>query len=75
MVRSVKCGLCQGCILSPLLFSLYINGAVKMLKEDKCGVEGGGWIRLSVLFVLCLGHVLVLHWTILCVLTSWCGAL
>ena len=24
--------------LSPLLFSLYINGVVKKLKEEKCGV-------------------------------------
>ena len=32
----------QGCILSPLVFSLYINGAVKKLKKERCGVKCGG---------------------------------
>ena len=29
-------GLRQGCVLSLLLFSLYINGATKRLQEEKC---------------------------------------
>ena len=37
----VNIGLQQGCVLTPLLFSLYINGAVKKLKEGKCGIECG----------------------------------
>ena len=32
-------GLRQGCILSPLLFSLYINSFVDCLKEAGVGVE------------------------------------
>ena len=38
----VNTGLRQGCVLSLLLFSLYINSTVKRLKEEKCGVECGG---------------------------------
>ena len=46
----VNTGLCQGCVLSPLLFSLYINGVVKRLKEEKCGVECGGETVPGLLF-------------------------
>ena len=31
----------QGCVLSPLLFSLYINGMVEMQREAKVGVRCG----------------------------------
>ena len=39
---SVGIGLRQGCVLSPLLFSLYINGVVTRLHDGKCGVQCGG---------------------------------
>ena len=46
----VNTGLQQGCVLSPLLFFLYINGAVKKLKEERCGVECGGETIPGLLF-------------------------
>ena len=46
----VSVGLRQGCVLSPLLFSLYINGAAKKLNEGKCGIECGDEIVSGLLF-------------------------
>ena len=40
----------QGCVLSALLFSLYINGVVTRLHNGKCGVQCGGDMVLGLLF-------------------------
>ncbi len=53
-VFEVNVGLRQGCVLSPLLFLLYINGLVKELKEASCGVECGGAVIPGLLFALCI---------------------
>ena len=47
---SVGMGLRQGCVLSPLLFSLYINGVVTRLHDGKCGVQCGGDMVPGLLF-------------------------
>ena len=39
--------LCQGFVLSPLLFSLYINNLVSELKPRDCGVLCSGmWVAI-----------------------------
>ena len=45
----VNVGLHQGCVLSPLLFCLYINSLVDELKTS-CGVECGGDVIPGLLF-------------------------
>ena len=47
---SVTRGLKQGCILSPLLFSLYINSLVERLRGAGVGVECGGRMITALLY-------------------------
>ena len=35
----VRSGLCQGCVLSPSLFSLYTNELPQLLKDNGLGVK------------------------------------
>ena len=46
----VECGLRQGCILSPLLFSLNVNSLVSKLKEAEVGVRCGGQLVSALLY-------------------------
>ena len=46
----MSCGLRQGCILSPLLFSLFINSIVARLKEAEVGVKCGSKLISMLLY-------------------------
>ena len=46
----MTCGLRQGCVLSPMLFSLYINSLVEKLKAAGVGVECRGRLITALLY-------------------------
>ena len=46
----VTSGLRQGCVMSPLLFSLYINTLIDTLKKHDCGIQCGNDIIPGLLF-------------------------
>ena len=46
----VSCGLRQGCILSPVLFSLFINSIIARLKEAEVGVKYGSKLVSMLLY-------------------------
>ena len=46
----MTCGLRQGCVLSPLLFSSYINSLVEKLKAAGVGVECRGRLITALLY-------------------------
>ena len=47
---SLETGVKQGCILSPLLYALFINGLIKKLKKSKMGIRINTHNTLEVLF-------------------------
>ena len=47
---AVSRGLRQGCVLSPLLFSLYVNSLVEKLRSAGVGVECRGQTVTALLY-------------------------
>ena len=62
----VNAGLRQGCVLSPLLFSLYINNVVETLKRNECGLQCGSDIIPAYIYI-CILYMCVCVYVFVCV--------